>query len=49
MLEGNAIENLKSYKLVGVYVTGTLKWDVRVVQSFQANPFPEATTACLPI
>jgi len=30
ILEGNAIENVKSYKLLGVHVTETLKWDVHI-------------------
>jgi len=30
ILEGNVIENVKSYKLLGVHVTETLKWDVHI-------------------
>jgi len=30
MLEGNVIKNVKSYKLLEVYVTETLKWDLHI-------------------
>jgi len=29
-LEGNIIENVKSYKLLGIHVTESLKWDVHI-------------------
>jgi len=31
ILEGSVIENVKSYKLLGVHVTETLKWDVHII------------------
>jgi len=30
-LQGNAIDNVKSYELLGIYVTETLNWDVHIL------------------
>jgi hypothetical protein len=45
MLEGNVIENVKSYKLLGVHEMGC-PCNCHVVKSIQANSLPETTTAC---